>query len=163
MIDIPLRDWEREDRWEDIFLLDWEEEAIAGSMAGCGGESRCHLQKGSLLHLLFDLLGMRLWRRRMLTRNVRFFCSHCHLFNACTMSLGFFFDNVQIRRNWDCLSAILAHVPTNQQTDPDYVRIHITFKKNWLTVFHSWALILSSLLELESMISNDQKALLQRW
>ena len=39
-------------------------------------------KKVLLLHLLLDLLGMRLWRRRMLTRNVRFFCPHCHLFNA---------------------------------------------------------------------------------
>ena len=39
-------------------------------------------KKVLLLHLLLDLLGMRLWRRRTLTRNVRFFCPHCHLFNA---------------------------------------------------------------------------------
>ena len=90
------------------------------------------------------------WRRRMLTRNVRFFCPHCHLLNACTMSLGMFSDNVQIRCNWDCLSTILAHVATNQQTDPNYVRIHTVSKKIRLTVLHSCALVLSSLLELES-------------
>ena len=117
------------------FLLEprrnWPDPCESGT--GAGQLARCRLQKFFPSPPPPGMVRNEAVAEEGLTRAVRFLCPHCHLFYAfnpagCVWGC-FSTSNVPTRCDLDCLSANLAHVPTNQQTGTDYVQIHTASTK----------------------------------